>query len=184
RAEHIHLISDILKIMAPDLERDRIAVSARLDPDLPRPTASPDLIRQLLINLIRNAQDAMEARGGELLFQTTAATRRRDGQTEPLARIMITDTGCGIPPEHLSQVFDPFFTTKTPDKGTGLGLCVSYSIVRMYDGTIDLESEPGQGTTVIVALPTGGREARAGREASAEGSGAVGMEEAEKTGPG
>jgi signal transduction histidine kinase len=153
------LIEEILALMEQELEKQGIRVARELDPALPTPLGSPDLIRQVLINLIRNAQDAMETEGGTLTVRTSVETQWSDGAEHELLRIRVADTGRGIPPEHLSQIFDPFFTTKPPDKGTGLGLCVSYSIVSMYRGTIDVESQVGTGTAVVVTLPVEGGEA-------------------------
>ena len=146
------LLEGLLTLMNQELARQGIQVVRELAADLPQPLGSPDLIRQVLLNLIRNAQDAME-NGGTLSLRTSILTQWSDGAEHQLLRIRIADTGSGIAPENLSQIFDPFFTTKPPDKGTGLGLCVSYSIVSMYRGTIDVESKPGAGTAVIVTLP-------------------------------
>lgn len=151
------MIEEILLLMEENLKNQQIAVVRELAAGLPQPVASPDLIRQVLINLIRNAQDAMEA-GGVMTLRTSAVTEWTDGAERETLRIRVSDTGCGIAPEHLSQIFDPFFSTKPPEKGTGLGLCVSYSIVSMYHGTIDVESEVGLGTTVVVALPVESRD--------------------------
>jgi signal transduction histidine kinase len=147
------LIEDVLTLLDQELEAQGIRVTRELDPGLPTPLGSPDLVRQVLINLIRNAQDAMEESGGTLTVRTSVQTQWSDGAEHEQLRIRVADTGCGIPPEHLSQIFDPFFTTKPPEKGTGLGLCVSYSIVSMYRGTIDVESRVGGGTAVVVTLP-------------------------------
>ena len=67
--------------------------------------------------------------------------------------IAITDTGCGIAEEHMSQVFEPFFTTKPPDQGTGLGLAVAYQLITAHGGHIDIASQVDQGTTVTLTLP-------------------------------
>jgi signal transduction histidine kinase len=144
------VIEEILALLEENLKGQGIVVERRLDAGLRRPVASPDLIRQVLINLIRNAQDAMES-GGRLTVETGMESSSGNGGRALCIRI--SDTGCGIPPEHLSQVFDPFFTTKSQEKGTGLGLCVSYSIVHLYQGAIDISSQPGEGTTVSVTLP-------------------------------
>ena len=73
--------------------------------------------------------------------------------------VEVTDTGCGIKPEHLDQIFEPFFTTKPVGKGTGLGLSVSYGIVQQHGGTLEVESDEGKGTTFTVTLPGSGRDA-------------------------
>ena len=67
--------------------------------------------------------------------------------------IKISDTGCGIPKTHLKSIFEPFFTTKEEGKGVGLGLSVVYGIVTRHRGTIEVESEPGEGTTFTIHLP-------------------------------
>ncbi|MEN6627607.1 MAG: ATP-binding protein [Candidatus Sumerlaeia bacterium] len=146
------LVRDILAILGEELHRGGIELTAELQPELPQPVASADLIRQVLINLVRNAQDSME-NGGRLTVRTSSSVEWADGEERQSVLVRISDTGCGIAPEHISQVFDPFFSTKSPEKGTGLGLCVSYGIVQMYHGSIDLESEVGKGTTVVVSLP-------------------------------
>ena len=71
--------------------------------------------------------------------------------------IEVTDTGCGIKPEHLDKIFEPFFTTKPVGKGTGLGLSVSYGIVQQHGGTLEVESVPGKGTTFTITLPCASR---------------------------
>ena len=146
-------IDYVLKLMDPGLKRSQISVSVELAQDLPCPIASTDLIRQILINLVRNAQDAMEPHGGQLLIRTSEIGEWDGNDYSQSVRIRVSDTGCGIDPENLSRIFDPFFSTKPQEKGSGLGLCVSYSIVRMYGGSIDVESTPGVGTTMVVTLP-------------------------------
>jgi two-component system NtrC family sensor kinase len=101
-------------------------------------------IRQAFANLVINACDAMP-KGGRLIVRTR---RSPDGT---LVEIAITDTGCGMPPEVLSKVLDPFFTTK--EKGTGLGLSVVYGVIQRHGGRLQIESQPGQGTTVMIRLP-------------------------------
>ncbi len=106
--------------------------------------AVEDQIRQVFINLIINASDAMAAGGGTLTLTTTA-------DKEELT-VSIQDTGTGISPQHLEHIFEPFFTTKSAVEGTGLGLPVSYGIVRAHGGRIEVESEPGK-TIFRVILP-------------------------------
>lgn len=177
------IIHDILTLMDEELKQGQIEVTCDQAADLPQPLASPDLIRQLLLNLVRNAQDAMEG-GGQLSLRTSVLTQWADGREQQSIHIRVADSGCGIAPEDLLQIFDPFFTTKTPDKGTGLGLCVSYSIVSMYHGTIDVKSEVGKGTQVTVTLPidlgdedqpdpAAGTEEEGALEVQAAGSGAA-----------
>lgn len=144
------MIDEILALLEESLRSQSIRVERRPGALTRHPLISPDLMRQVLINVIRNSQDAMED-GGTLTVETGQRTDA-SGTAEELV-IRIIDTGCGIAPEHISQVFDPFFTTKPQDRGTGLGLCVSYSIMHLYDGNIEIASTPGKGTTVTLTLP-------------------------------
>jgi signal transduction histidine kinase len=102
----------------------------------------PDQIRQVLDNLLRNAIEATPARGDV----TLAARRGGVGVV-----ITVSDTGVGIEPEHLPRIFDLYFTTKS--EGTGVGLAVTHQIVTAHGGTLDAESRPREGTTMIVGLP-------------------------------
>lgn len=111
---------------------------------LPLVKCFPQQLNQVFMNLLVNAAQAIEEKG-----QITVATRAVNGYVE----VKIHDTGCGIPKENLSKVFDPFFTTKQVGTGTGLGLNVSYNIVKKHNGTINVESAPGKGTTFTVQIP-------------------------------
>jgi signal transduction histidine kinase len=103
-------------------------------------------LQQVLLNLLTNAREAMSPRGGEVAVEIMLAP----GQEDRL-RIVVSDTGPGIATDALPKIFDPFYTTK--HHGTGLGLSVSYGIVRDHQGTIDVQSAPGQGARFIVTLP-------------------------------
>jgi PAS domain S-box-containing protein len=103
-------------------------------------------IDQVFVNLIGNAVQAMNGKG-----RLTLTTALRGGMVTASVR----DTGGGIPKEHLGKIFDPFFTTKDPGKGTGLGLYIVHKIVTKHRGQIQVDSEPGKGTTFTVAFPTG-----------------------------
>ncbi len=107
--------------------------------------AVEDQIKQVILNLLKNALEAIGDAGGEIRLQTAVL------DTE--AELRIQDTGTGINQDDLSRIFEPFFTTKSPQKGTGLGLSVSYGIVKAHDGTIEVESQPGKGTVFILRLP-------------------------------
>jgi signal transduction histidine kinase len=106
-------------------------------------------IKQILLNLILNATQAMPC-GGTLTL-TVRADRRRTPPDGSGVCVTVRDTGSGIAPEHQSRIFDPFFTTK--DGGTGLGLAIVHALVEAHHGRIDVESVPGQGTAFIVTLP-------------------------------
>jgi signal transduction histidine kinase len=101
-------------------------------------------LNQVWMNLLANAAQAVKD-GGHVRVVT-----RREGQT---VLVSVSDTGCGIAPEHLKKIFDPFFTTKPVGDGTGLGLSVTHSIVEHHGGSIEVESRPGAGTTFIVTIP-------------------------------
>ncbi|AGA28853.1 PAS domain S-box protein [Singulisphaera acidiphila] len=111
---------------------------------LPTVACYPGELNQVLLNLLSNAIDATDP-GGRVTVRTHAV--------ENGVEIQVADTGKGIDPVIRHKIFDPFFTTKPVGEGTGLGLSVSYGIVRSHGGTIDVESEPGQGATFIVRLP-------------------------------
>lgn len=106
--------------------------------------ADESQIQQVFTNIIINAAEAMNGKG-----ELTIKTRLSDGK---YAEIEFTDTGCGIPPERMSRIFEPFFTTKT-DRGVGLGLSISQSIITRHNGFISVQSEVNKGTTFIVRLP-------------------------------
>jgi signal transduction histidine kinase len=117
----------------------------QLDPDLPLMKTEPEKIRQVIVNLIFNAADAIPESGGKITLRTRA--------DRSSVEIEIEDTGSGISQENLAKVFDPFFTTKEPGKGTGLGLAVCLGLVESMGGTINVESEEGKGTVVTVRIP-------------------------------
>lgn len=112
--------------------------------ELPRLECLPGQLNQVFMNLLINAAQAIENRG------TITIRTRFDGTH---ITISISDTGSGIPPEHLTRIFDPFFTTKAVGRGTGLGLSIAYGIVEKHGGRIEVESEPGSGTTFHILLP-------------------------------
>jgi two-component system NtrC family sensor kinase len=123
-----------------------IKIATQFSPSLPKAMMDSGQIQQVLTNIILNAAEAMDGEG-ELMVVTRTANG--DGFIE----IQITDTGCGIPRENYEKIFDPFFTTKEVGRGTGLGLAVSFGIIAKHQGTIEVESDVGKGTTFIVRLP-------------------------------
>jgi signal transduction histidine kinase len=137
------ILEELLALLRGQLFRAKIETSSELAENLPEVSVSTDQIRQVFLNLIKNAEDAMP-NGGRLSIRT----RYRKGRVE----IDIADDGCGIPSEEVKNIFEPFFTTKGV-KGTGLGLSVSYGIVKNYNGEISVDSEPGRGTTFTIQLP-------------------------------
>jgi two-component system NtrC family sensor kinase len=139
------VLKDVLSLVEHQLEHARIKVRRELGEDLPRVRGNENRLQQVFFNLVLNARDAMP-KGGWL----TIATHLRGGEVV----IEVRDTGEGIRREDLKRIYDPFFTTKGSGQGTGLGLSVSYGIVREHGGTIRVDSAPDKGTTFEVALPT------------------------------
>ena len=140
-----HLVEETLLLMEKQIGKDGIAVKRALAPDLPPVWGDGNALQQVMVNLLTNARDALVG-GGEVAVRTGPAP----GQAGAV-RLIVSDTGPGIPPDVLPRIFDPFFTTKT--EGTGLGLSISYGIVREHKGTVDVQSRPGQGTTFILTFP-------------------------------
>lgn len=136
------LIHETLYLSATYLEHAGIHAVTELDPALPPIVASADQLRQVLLNLVLNACDAMPD-GGTLTVRSAVVGSE--------ALVEIADTGVGMPPEVQERLFEPFFTTKA--SGTGLGLSVSYHIVAQHGGTLQIESQPGAGTVCRVRLP-------------------------------
>jgi CheY-like chemotaxis protein len=119
----------------------------------------PSHVEQVLMNLVVNARDAMP-RGGTLTISTDDieadeefAASHSGAAPGPHVRLRVRDSGTGMPPEILARVFEPFYTTKPVGKGTGLGLSTVFGIVKQSSGCIDIQSEPGRGTTVSICLP-------------------------------
>lgn len=138
------VIAKLMKILTNELARQGIDSKLDLASDIPALRMSADQLKQVLLNLIKNAEEAMPS-GGTLLIRTA----KRPGGVS----ISVIDNGLGIPAKHLSSVFEPFFSTKTGGQGLGLGLAVSYSIIESYGGTIEVDSAPGKGTMFRVFLP-------------------------------
>ncbi|MDA8141799.1 MAG: PAS domain S-box protein [Desulfobacteraceae bacterium] len=112
--------------------------------ELPIIKANPQQLNQVFINILVNAAQAIE-KMGDIIVKTFF----NDGY----AQVEISDTGCGIAPEHLNKIFDPFFTTKEVGKGTGLGMNIAYNIIKKHNGSIDVQSKIGRGTTFTIKLP-------------------------------
>jgi two-component system NtrC family sensor kinase len=129
--------------------KSTIEIGVNLDPELPKTMIDEGQMSQIFINIILNALDAMPD-GGTL----SVATRRgSDDQGRDAILMEFADTGVGIPAGDIEKIFDPFYTTKEAGKGTGLGLAVSYSIIKRHKGDIKVESQPGKGTTFTLILP-------------------------------
>lgn len=133
-----------------------IEIRKELDPSLPPVWVDADQIKQVVMNILVNAQQAIDKKGAITVRTSLAPEPKRADPKAPAVRmveIAIIDTGCGIPEKNLERIFDPFFSSKEVGKGTGLGLSVSHGIVRAHGGLIEVESTVGEGSTFRVYLP-------------------------------
>lgn len=150
------VIADTVHFVERPASLQQIEITCDLDPALPPVWGDADLLKQVVMNLLVNAQQAIEGRGKiTVQSRTRTSTNPGDPEVSPthMIELAITDTGCGIPAANLQRIFDPFFTSKEVGKGTGLGLSVSYGIVKAHGGKISVESVVGAGTTFRVELP-------------------------------
>jgi len=138
------LIEGILLVMEKQMKESNIQVEASFDSDIPEVMASTNQMRQVMLNILKNAKEAMP-KGGTLTVRTA-----REGNK---VMVHIQDTGTGIPEEIRDKIFEAFFTTKQKVKGVGLGLSVCYGIIKDHGGEIKVESEEGKGTTFTISLP-------------------------------
>ncbi|HKO19365.1 MAG TPA: ATP-binding protein, partial [Acidobacteriaceae bacterium] len=142
------VIQDTLTLLEHQFKTSRVHVESELYSQLPSIMGNSGKLQQVFLNLFLNAKDAMP-NGGTLRVSTSNG----DG-----VRVMVSDTGSGIAPEHLNRIYDPFFTTKTKAgegqrRGTGLGLSVTYGIIQEHAGKIQVSSRQGQGTTFALEFP-------------------------------
>jgi PAS domain S-box-containing protein len=148
------LVRETLRLVAYNSRFQGIGFEPQLAADLKFAFADVNEIQQVLINLIFNAADASQHRGGTIRVVTENQASRDNGGRIKQVLMRVADNGIGIPPEHLSRVFDPFFTTKPAGAGVGLGLSLCQRIILANLGTIRIDSEIGKGTAVTVCLPT------------------------------
>jgi two-component system NtrC family sensor kinase len=142
----------VLGMIKYQINRSQIAIAERLATDLPRLIANGPQIQQVLTNFLINARDALtEAQRREKVIEVATELRVKNGRQ--WAVLSVTDNGIGIPPENLAKIFTPFYTSKEATKGTGLGLSVSLGIAESHNGTIEVASTPGQGSTFSLVLP-------------------------------
>lgn len=142
------LIEKTLMLNENLLKIHNVKIRKKLEPALPEVVGSADQLLQVFMNMISNAAEAMESKGGGLLVVKTGC-----GSDADTISISFTDEGVGILPEHLNKLFEPFHTTKKKGKGVGLGLSVVYGIIKAHNGTITVDSLPGRGTTFTIQLP-------------------------------
>lgn len=141
-----NLINEVLLILEKHVNFHNIVINKELDPDVPDMYIDENQFKSVINNLAMNAADAMP-QGGTLTVKT------RYNLHNDSITIIVSDTGTGIKEEHLDKIFDPFFTTKEQGKGTGLGLAVTYGIIKRYHGNIDVQSEIGKGTIFTITFP-------------------------------
>jgi len=152
-----HLLKEVLKI-AQDTFPKSIAITYSVGEDLWPITGNATQLHQVLLNLLVNARDAMPAGGklrctAENLLVEDAKRLLPGSKAGPYVLLQVNDTGAGIPADLLEKIFEPFFTTKELGKGTGLGLSTVLGIVKSHGGTVNVYSEPGQGTSFKIYLP-------------------------------
>ena len=151
---HIHnVIRDTTSMLKPQPIFDEIEIELALNAPNDSVRANPGQFQQVLVNIMMNAADALSEKDpdneNESGKRLTIETKNRDR----MIMIRLIDNGPGMPEEELPRILDPFYTTKDPGKGTGLGLSVSYRIVEGMGGTISVESNLGEGTTILIDLP-------------------------------
>jgi two-component system NtrC family sensor kinase len=138
------VVEEVLTLVAHPFRTAQVQVTRNLQQELPAVLGSTNKLQQVFLNLFLNARDAMPS-GGVVEIRTAA----HNGSVE----VEIIDNGGGIPRENLNRIFDPFFTTKSSGRGTGLGLSVSYGIVKEHAGKVDVRSTPGKGTSFRLEFP-------------------------------
>lgn len=139
------LVEEIASLSEQRAKYANVHIKTILGEDIPDIPASPSEMQQVVLNLVNNAIDAMDGKGGDLTLST-----RRAGEA---VELVISDTGMGIPRANLNRIFDPFFTTKPVGKGTGLGLSIVYGIINKMGGDIRVTSSVDLGTSFIIKLP-------------------------------
>ena len=152
------LIADAARLVEQQARLSEIEVVLSLDEDLPIIWVDEDLVKQVVMNMLVNAQHAIGERG-RITLKTAVCPEpvllTEGAEAVEAVEVSVSDTGCGISAEDMARIFDPFFTTKEVGKGTGLGLSVSHGAILAHGGDIRVESELGQGTTFHIYLPLG-----------------------------
>lgn len=147
------VVGDALVLVDHQLGIHEISIEKELTPDLPQIRGDANQLIQVFMNILINAQQAMDGNPGTITVTTGKAENNS-------IEIRFKDTGPGIGEEARKKIFEPFYTTKAAGKGTGLGLAVTYGIVKDHEGDIRVESDPGQGATFIITLPFAGEGAK------------------------
>ena len=150
------IVEDTVRIIERPASFRDIEITMDLDAQLPPVWIDADLIKQVIMNMLVNAQHAIEVAGSISIRTRRCPAPKSPGPgmpSVPMVEMAVIDTGCGIPAQNLKRIFDPFFTSKGVGKGTGLGLSVSHGIVKAHGGAIEVESKVGEGSTFRVYLP-------------------------------
>jgi len=141
------LIERVIPFIKMELRSLNIHLKTDLSQELPNIYVDPNRVEQVFLNLMTNACQSMK-KGGDLSVKTF------ESEDASMVCVEVSDTGCGIPKDDQKHIFDPFFTTKRPGKGIGLGLSISYRIIRDHGGRVEIDSREGKGSVFTVSLPT------------------------------
>jgi signal transduction histidine kinase len=144
------LLSEVRELLAPELAKNQVALVVESEADIPSFRADQQQLKQVLINLVRNAAESI-AFHGRVTLRIRRDRLKVGGELRDVVVIEVGDTGAGIPAEIQERLFDPFFTTKPT--GTGLGLSIAMRILEKHGGTLQFQTEPGKGTTFGMVLP-------------------------------
>jgi len=147
------ILDELIALMRPELRRMDVTISKDFSSDLPLIETDVTLLEQVLVNLVRNALDAIEENSPDSPYLGITAELCEDPDEGARIAITIRDNGIGIEEDDLKQIFDLFYTSKPPGKGTGLGLSIVHNILNKLGGDISVESEVGVGTSFILMLP-------------------------------
>jgi signal transduction histidine kinase len=160
--ELVPVCREVAELLRERYAQVGVSLTLSIPEGLPQIVAEADGLRQVLVNLLRNAADACKPGG-----RVEVRARAEAVEGAPFLRLEVRDNGCGIPSEQLHAVFDPFFTTKKGGEGTGLGLAIAQDIVKNHGGTLSVESEPGKGSVFTILWPA----AASAAPAPADGAG-------------
>ncbi len=150
-------IEDVFKVLGHQIKAHQIALDLNLDPDIPFIMADHNRLEQVFINMVTNAIDAMDEKAEIPEFKSTAKQLKIKSYVEgTMVAVAVEDNGVGMSEDVKDKLFEPFFTTKEVGKGTGLGVSISYGIIKDYHGTIEVDSQVGHGTTFILKFPAVG----------------------------
>jgi len=139
------ILLELLELVRHKSNYERIEIQTNFEDDLPAISGDPSGLRQVFMNLLLNAHQAINDSGKIII--TTSCTDLSS------VTVVISDNGCGISKENIDQIWDPFFSTKAVGSGLGLGLAITYNIIKRHGGDINVESSAGKGTTFTIRIP-------------------------------